>query len=129
MLIEGQSSLPEVNILGMACVFCMMKHFVRYCLHSKAHALPFATISTWAVPVFGFLLVDSVKFPSPIHIFWNLNNLFQVMFMLWSVHLVQPTESFVITQAGRLCVKKVIFPFPTPFYYYSGVIIPTFFPR
>ena len=92
-------------------VFCMIRHFVRYFLHSKAHALP-NDVSTWAVLVLRFLSVDSVTFLSPIDI-WNLNNLFQATFMLWSMHLVQPSESFAITQASRLCVEKVIFPLPS----------------
>ena len=70
-LIEEQSSLCEVNILGTACVFCMIKHFVRYCLHSKAHAFPNDTIlnvSAWTVLVLGFLFVDSATLLFPIHI-------------------------------------------------------------
>ena len=35
--------------------------------------------------------------------------------MLCSVHFVQPSKSFAITQARRLCVEKVIFPLPSPF--------------
>ena len=82
-----------------------------YCLHSKAHALPNDTmlnVSAWVVSVLGFVMVDLVTFLSPIRI-WKLNILFQVMFMLWSARLVQPFESFAITQAGDLGVGKVSF--------------------
>ena len=47
--------------------------------------------------------------------------------MLWSVRLVQPSESFAITQAGHLCVEKVIFPsLPSPFFLFRFSILVCF---
>ena len=113
---EGQSSLSEVNILGTAFVFCTIKHFERYRLHSKAHALLIDTIlnvSVWAVPVFGLLLVDSVTFLSPIHI-WSLNNFFQVIFMLWSVYPFSNIGIICNHTSWPLVCRKSNFPLPFP---------------